>query len=312
MGGLRPRAGGLIRPQSTAQSTECEIWGVLNVTPDSFSDGGRFLSEEAAVLRARTMLGEGADVIDVGGASSRPPGSTYGRGAELVSIEEELARIEPVVARLVALGARVSVDTTRGAVAQRAAKLGATILNDVSMGADPSLVEVAARYGTELVLMHTRGDGRIEPSSTDYGADLVATVASELRLAVERVVAAGVPAERVWIDPGIGFAKTPRQSAALLSRLAELGRALPQRILVGASKKSFIAALASRADGSAPPPSERLAGSLVAVAAAVRGGARAVRVHDVAESLQAVRFEASLRASNDAVEPERASEVSDG
>ena len=299
MGGLRPRAGGLIRPQSTAQSTECEVWGVLNVTPDSFSDGGRFLSEEAAVLRARTMLGEGADVIDVGGASSRPPGSTYGRGAELVSIEEELARIEPVVARLVALGARVSVDTTRGAVAQRAAKLGATILNDVSMGADPALVEVAARYGTELVLMHTRGDGRIEPSTTDYGAD-------------ERVVAAGVPAERVWIDPGIGFAKTPRQSAALLSRLAELGRALPQRILVGASKKSFIAALASRADGSAPPPSERLAGSLVAVAAAVRGGARAVRVHDVAESLQAVRFEASLRASNDAVEPERASEVSDG
>lgn len=271
-----------------------EVWGILNVTPDSFSDGGRFLLRDAAVAHARALIAEGASVIDVGGASSRPPGTTYGAGASPVSIEEEIARVEGVIADLASKGrahegCRVSIDTTRGSVAERALRVGASIVNDVSMGADPELLEAAARHGATLVLMHTRLDGRIDERTTDYGGDVVAGVRDELARAVERAVQAGV--KDVWVDPGIGFAKTARQSATLLARLGELS-SLP--ILVGASRKSFIASLAPERDGSAPPPSARLPGSLLAVAAAVRGGARAVRVHDVAPSRQAILFEAAL------------------
>lgn len=269
-----------------------QIWGVLNVTPDSFSDGGRFLSEEAASSRAKAMVAEGAQVIDVGGASSRPPGATYGAGAGTVTVEDEIARIAPVIARLVAAGVRVSVDTSRGAVAEHAVRLGAVIVNDVTMGRDPSLLAVAAAHSVDLVLMHARGDGRVDAASTDYGADVVATVRRELGEAIERAVAVGVDRDRIWVDPGIGFSKTASQSAELLARLPELG--LPHRVLVGASRKSFLATLAPDADGSAPAPAARLSASLIAASHAMRHGAHAVRVHDVAETWQALSIEAAL------------------
>lgn len=263
------------------------LWGVLNVTPDSFSDGGAYLDAEAAIARARVMLAEGADVIDVGGASSRPPGATYGAGAAPVDVAEEIRRTQHVVRALVTdLGARVSIDTTRGAVAREALAAGAMYVNDVSMGADPELLAATAEHGAELVLMHNRGDGRV-PARALASSDVALAVLAELAPAIERAVRAGVPRERIWIDPGIGFAKTAHESAAVL---ADLGRitAGPHRVLVGASRKSFVAVLAPDPGGAPPGPSERLPGSLAALTVAVLAGAAAVRVHDVAASRQAM------------------------
>lgn len=274
-------------------SPAVEIWGVLNVTPDSFSDGGRFVALDAAVAQAERLRAEGADVIDVGGASSRPPGKTYGAGAAPVSADEELARVIPVVEALVARRARVSVDTTRAAVADAALARGASIVNDVSMGSEDALLDVVARHGAELVLMHTRDAGRVDASTTAY-EDVVEDVLAELRAAIARAVARGVAPERVWIDPGVGFAKTAPQSAALLGATQRLV-ASGHRVLVGASRKSFIAQLAPAPDGSPPPPDARLGGSLAAVTAAVLGGAHAVRVHDVAASRQAALVALAMR-----------------
>jgi dihydropteroate synthase len=284
--------GGVERGEHAAASP-IEIWGVLNVTPDSFSDGGRWLRAEDAIAHGERMRAEGADVVDVGGASSRPPGPTYGAGAPEVPAAVEAARVLPVVRALASRGVRVSIDTTRAEVAQAAIEAGARIVNDVSMGASEALLEAVAASEAELVLMHTRAGGRVDPTTTAY-RDVVEDVLAELERAIERAVARGVPEARIWIDPGIGFAKTAAQSAALLAateRFAASGR----RVLIGASRKSFIAALAPRSDGSAPPPSARLPGSLAALAIAVLGGARAVRVHDVAESLQAARIALAIR-----------------
>jgi dihydropteroate synthase len=268
-----------------------QLWGVLNVTPDSFSDGGRWIALEDAIAHAERMRSEGADVIDVGGASSRPPGRTYGAGAAPVGEDEESARVVPVVRELAARGMRVSVDTTRAGVARRAIEAGASIVNDVSMGASDALLEVAAAGGAEVALMHTRGGGRVDAGTTAY-RDVAAEVIAELERAVERAVQHGVPAAAIWIDPGIGFAKTAAQSAAVIGATEKLAAAAARwgarGVLVGASRKSFVAALAPRADGTEVPPGERLAGSLAALAIAALGGARAVRVHDVAESRQAV------------------------
>jgi dihydropteroate synthase len=263
-----------------------ELWGVLNVTPDSFSDGGLYLDPCAAVEHGRRMLGEGAGVLDVGGESSRPAGKTYGEGFEPVSAAEEIGRVVPVVERLVGdLGARVSIDTVKPEVAVAALEAGAAIVNDVRCAADPRLAEAAAAVRADYVIMHNRGRGEVLPPNTLY-TDLVADVIGELLAAAERVEKAGVPRASVWLDPGLGFAKTARQSAELLSSLGRF-RKTGYRVLVGPSRKSFIAELAPDQNGARPPASARLGGTAAAVAMCVAGGADAVRVHDVAMMRQA-------------------------
>jgi len=269
---------------------------VLNVTPDSFSDGGRFVSLDAALSQARTLLREGADVVDVGGESSRPAGKTYGDGAGAVTAEEELRRVLPVVEALAAEKAVVSVDTVKPEVARATLQAGASIVNDVSCGASDALLTVAAEAGAQLVLMHTRGRGEVAPPHTTYG-DLVAEVLGELMTAVARAESLGVRRERIWIDPGIGFAKTAEQSVALLARTDAFVRAASggMRVLVGPSRKSFIAETARDASGERPAPDARLGGTLAAVTAAALAGAHAVRVHDVFAARQAVRVADALR-----------------
>jgi len=269
---------------------------VLNVTPDSFSDGGRFLDPAAALEHARAMLAEGADVIDVGGESSRPAGRTYGSGASRVSAEDEAARVVPVVERLVGeLGARVSVDTVKGEVARRALGAGAAVVNDVSGGEDPDLLAAVAEAGAELVLMHNRGRGEVTEANTAYD-DVVGDVLAELMPRVARAVESGVVRERVWIDPGIGFAKTGRQSLELLVRSAELVKS-GHPVLVGSSRKAFIAEVAPDPSGEAPGPARRLGGTAATVVVAVMGGVRAVRVHDVGVMRQAARVAEALLAA---------------
>ena len=275
----------------SARVMPCAVWGVLNVTPDSFSDGGRFLAIDAAFTQARAMIAAGANVIDVGGESTRPSGQTYGAGFVAVTLEEELRRVVPVIERLAALGARVSIDTTKPEVARLALVAGAQIVNDVSCGRDPLLLRVAAEAGAELVLMHNRGRGEVGPE-TAY-ADVVGEVLAELELATVRAVEAGVARAQIWIDPGLGFAKTARQSLALLARTDALV-ATGQRVLIGASRKSFLAEVAPDADGARPAPAARLAATAVAVAFAARAGAHAVRVHDVREMRQALLLTAAL------------------
>jgi dihydropteroate synthase len=266
---------------------------VLNVTPDSFSDGGRHDDATRALEHAARMVAEGADVIDVGGESSRPPGLTYGAGAERVSVEEELRRVVPVVSALAGRGVRVSVDTVKPEVARAALRAGAEIVNDVSCGADLALLDAVAEAGAELVLMHTRDGGRVDASTTAY-EDLVAEVVAELEAAIARALERGVERARVWIDPGLGFAKTAEQSLELLGNLDSLvARGYP--VLVGASRKSFIARTVATAGVSGPAPDERLGGSIACVAAAALAGAAAVRVHDVGESVQAARIASALR-----------------
>lgn len=274
-------------------SLRCEIWGVLNVTPDSFSDGGAFITAEAAATQVERLLREGADVVDVGGESSRPRGITYGEGAAQVEEQEELRRVMPALTALAARGARVSVDTVKPAVARAALAGGARIVNDVSCGQRPELLEVAASAGAELVLMHTRGRGECSGANVEY-RDVVPEVRDELLAAVARAEQRGVRRDRIWIDPGIGFAKTARQSLAVLAgtpAFVETGL----RVLVGPSRKSFIAELARDASGDHPAPGRRLGGTAAAVTMAVLGGAHAVRVHDVAEMRQAAQLALALR-----------------
>jgi dihydropteroate synthase len=270
-----------------------ELWGVLNVTPDSFSDGGLYLDPRSAVEHGRQMLAEGADVLDVGGESSRPAGKTYGEGFAAVSAAEEIARVVPVVERLARdLGARVSIDTVKPEVAYAALGAGATIVNDVRCAAEGRLAEAAAAAGADYVIMHNRGRGEVHRPNTEY-ADLVDDVISELLAAAERVEKAGVPRASVWLDPGLGFAKTARQSAELLSSLGRF-RKTGYRVLVGPSRKSFIAELAPSQSGGPPPADARLGGTAAAVAMCVAGGADAVRVHDVAMMRQAAAVAEAL------------------
>jgi dihydropteroate synthase len=274
--------------------TRCQIWGVLNVTPDSFSDGGSFLRPEAAFEQARRLLTDGADVIDVGGASSRPRGRLYGAGASAVSPEEELARVLPVIVRIVSeLGAVVSIDTTRASVASAAIDAGARIVNDVSCGGSPELLELVAQRGVEYVVMHTRGSGEVEPPNTSYD-DVVREVVSELLGAVDRARRAGIAREQLWIDAGLGFAKTAHQSLALLARTDALA-ATGLRVLCGPSRKGFLAELAPDPRGLRPAPTEREPGTVAAVTAAVLGGASAVRVHDVRSGRQAVLLAEAMK-----------------
>ena len=282
-----------------AEPQRCEVWGVLNVTPDSFSDGGDYLRFDDAVRHGRRLLREGADVIDVGGASSRPRGGLYGAGAARVAPAEERARVVPVVEALAReLRARVSIDTIEAEVARAAIEAGATVVNDVSCGQHEALRRVVADAGVEYVLMHTRGRGEVQPPNTRY-ADVVAEVCAELLAAVERAVKVGIARERIWIDPGIGFAKTAAQSLALLAH-TDAFAALGLPVLVGPSRKGFIAEVAPGANGAPPAPADRLGGTLAAVTTAVLGGAAAVRVHDVAAARQAVDVACALRAAGGA------------
>jgi dihydropteroate synthase len=263
------------------------VMGILNLTPDSFSDGGLWNDPARAVERGLRMLAEGADLLDLGAESTRPGGGVYGAGARTVPAEEESARLLPVLEALrSATDAPISVDTRKGEVARLALAAGADLINDVSALADPALGAVVAEAGCPLVLMHSRGDLATMQQDIRF-QDLLGEVRSELSAAVARAVAAGIDESQLVLDPGIGFGKTWRQNLALLARLPELA-ALGRPLLVGASRKSFIA----RAAAGDPPPERRLGGSLAAVAwaaalsAGTAGTAGIVRVHDVAETVQ--------------------------
>ena len=244
------------------------IMGIVNVTPDSFSDGGAHFDAGAAIEHGQRLAAEGADILDVGGESSRP-------GAAPVPVEEELRRVVPVVRALASRGSvPVSVDTTKAAVARAALEAGAAIVNDVSaLRFDPALGPVVAAAGAALVLMHMRGEPRTMQADPRYG-DVVAEVVDELGAALARAAAAGVDPDRMLVDPGIGFGKNLEHNLELLDRLAALA-VLGRPILVGPSRKAFIGRLLD------VPASERLEGTIAACCLAASRGAHLVRVHDV-------------------------------
>jgi dihydropteroate synthase len=258
------------------------VFAVVNVTPDSFSDGGQYLDPAAAVRRGLQAVAEGADVLDIGGESTRPSGSTYGQGPREITATEEIDRILPVIRRLRAETDRpISVDTRKSKVAAAALRAGAGYVNDVSAGTfDPDILKVAAEFGSRMVLMHARGTPETMATRTQY-ADLVADVRDELAERIAAALSAGIARENLWIDPGLGFAKTPEQSRTLLRELVALGP-LGLPILVGPSRKSVL--------GTDRPPAERLPESVVAAVLAVQGGASAVRVHDVEPTVRALKF----------------------
>jgi dihydropteroate synthase len=255
------------------------------------------------------LIRHGATVIDIGGASSRPAGQTYGAGAAALSAQQELDRVAPVIEALRPLGVAVSIDTMQPAVARGALSLGARIVNDVSCAGSGELLEVVAAAGASYVVMHSRGKGEVAPPNTSYG-EVIDEVIAELLLAVDRAVSHGIARQHIWLDPGIGFAKTAAQSFAVLAwleRIVELG----YPVLVGASRKGLIAEIAPLADGQKPGPLEREAGSLAVLTAAVLKGALAVRVHEVAGARQAVLVaEALLRAGGLMDTPPTASRLS--
>jgi dihydropteroate synthase len=256
------------------------VLGVVNVTPDSFSDGGRFLSPEVAIAQARRLLGEGAALVDVGGESTRP-------GAEPVSADEELRRVLPVLEGL--QGVSVSVDTSKAEVARRALALGAVLVNDVTaLRADPELAGVVADGGAYLCLVHMLGDPRRMQEDPRY-EDVVADVCAFLEERLAFAVAAGIPEERICLDPGIGFGKTVEHNLELLARLDELV-ALGRPVLVGASRKRFLGRLLGDPDALTGPVA---AGVAVAVLAYERG-ASLFRVHDVREHVEALAAARSL------------------
>ena len=260
--------------------------GVLNVTPDSFSDGGRWADPEAAVARARELIAQGADIIDIGGESTRP-------GAQRVDVDTEISRVLPVVRALLADGtdgsagsAIVSVDTIHAATAEAAIDAGAHIINDVSGGlADPAMPALIARAGVVYVCQHWRGDPETMDRLTDYPGGVVAGVEAELRERLDELDAAGVDRSQVVLDPGLGFAKTHAQSWELLAATARLIADLGQPLLVGSSRKRFLAQ-AAEADAT---PVQRDAVTAATTALAAAAGAWAVRVHEVPANRAAVR-----------------------
>jgi len=252
--------------------------GVLNVTPDSFSDGGRFLDQEAALAHARRLIAEGVDMLDVGGESTRP-------GAEPVATEEEIARVEPLIRAIRAESAiPISVDTMKPKVARAAVAAGASMWNDVTaLRHAPDSLAAAAELGCEVVLMHMQGEPRTMQDEPRYD-DVVAEVAEFLLARAEAAMAAGVARERIWLDPGVGFGKHMlRHNLPLLAGLDRIV-ALGFPVLLGVSRKRFISAL----DGDAPAD-QRLGGSIAAALAGVAQNVAAVRVHDVRETVQALR-----------------------
>jgi dihydropteroate synthase len=261
------------------------VMGIVNVTPDSFADGGRRIDPDVAIAGALQMAADGADLVDVGGESTRP-------GAGTVPVEEELRRVVPVLEGLRGrLGVPVSIDTTKAAVADRALDLGAAVVNDVSaLGYDPDLAAVVARRRAAVVLMHHRGRSAAMYAAAQYG-DVVEDVRRELAERIAAAEAAGIPRARIVVDPGLGFAKTAAQT---LRALAELDRfaALGCPILAGPSRKSFLTAALGDV-----PPAGRVWGTAAAVAAAILRGAHIVRVHDVREMVDVARTADAILAS---------------
>jgi dihydropteroate synthase len=252
------------------------VMGVLNVTPDSFSDGGEFLAPEHALAHARRLVAEGADIIDVGAESTRPYGN-----ALPVSTDEEMARLRPILADIVKLGVPVSIDSMKSDVAAFALDTGAVIANDVwGLQRDTNMASLAARRGMPVIIMHNR-------DRADPAIDIMKDIATFFARSLDIAAKAGIAEGHIVLDPGIGFGKTPEQSMIALARLDELKRfRLP--LLVGASRKRFIASV------SPSEPRERLGGSIAAHLIAARGGARIIRTHDVAETVQALRVAAAI------------------
>jgi dihydropteroate synthase len=264
-GVLREILGSMTRPK---------LMGVVNVTPDSFSDGGLYLDPEAAIAHGVELAEAGAAILDVGGESTRP-------GAEEVPVGEELRRVLPVIEGLAGVGAEISVDTSKAAVAEAALDGGAEIVNDVTaLRGDPQMAALCADRGATVILMHMAGSPRTMQDHPSYD-DVVAEVRAFLADRLEVAIAAGVAEERIWLDPGIGFGKTAEHNLELLRRLPELGE-LGRPLVVGTSRKSFI----GRVDGSTAD--ERLGGTIASSLLAAAAGARVLRVHDVAELGQAL------------------------
>ncbi|MFE9536910.1 dihydropteroate synthase [Streptomyces sp. NPDC006691] len=259
----------------------CAVMGVVNVTPDSFSDGGRWFDTSTAVKHGLDLVTAGADLVDVGGESTRP-------GASRVDEGEELRRVIPVVRGLAAEGVTVSVDTMRARVAERAIAAGAVLVNDVSGGlADPAMIPAVAATGAPFVVMHWRGFSQDMNARAVYD-DVVAEVVSELRARMEAVIEGGIAPERLVIDPGLGFAKQADHDLALVAHLAEL-RALGRPVLVAASRKRFLGRVLAGHEGAPPPARERDAATAAVSAIAAHEGAWAVRVHEVRATADAVR-----------------------
>jgi dihydropteroate synthase len=265
----------------------CLVMGVINVTPDSFSDGGAFIDADSAIKHGRALLAAGADLLDVGGESTRP-------GAERVPADEEIRRVLPVVRELAAADAVISIDTMRATTAEAALAAGARLVNDVSGGAaDPALPQLVADAAVPYVVMHWRGHSARMQQQAVY-TDVVREVCDELRERLDAVVAAGVDPQRVILDPGLGFAKTAEHNWTLLARLGEL-HALGRPLLVGASRKSFLGTLLGE-DGPRPV-SDRDDATVAVTALAAAAGAWAVRVHDVRPNADAVRVAAAVTAA---------------
>ena len=253
--------------------------GILNVTPDSFSDGGAFLDPSSAITHGRRMVAEGADILDIGGESTRP----YS-GARPVSADEELARIMPVLPALAGVGAPVSIDTMKAAVAAQALAAGACIVNDVwGLQRDPEMARVVAAHGVAVIVMHNR-------DAADPAIDIMADVRAFFERSLTIAATAGIARDRIVLDPGIGFGKTAEQSIAVIARLGELA-AFGLPLLIGLSRKRFIDTIDSSA------PEARLGGSIAANLLAADAGAAIVRVHDVAETVQALRVARAIRSA---------------
>ena len=272
------------KPQSDALSALLKlgrplVMGILNVTPDSFSDGGRFIDPKAAVLHAAEMAHQGADILDIGAESTRP----YG-GARPVSADDELTRLTPVLPAAIKVGLPVSIDTIKASVARWALDQGAAIVNDVwGLQRDPEMAPLVAERGVPVIVMHNR-------DSADAGIDIVADVAAFFERSLEIAARAGIATAKIVLDPGIGFGKTPEQSIICLARLAEFKRfGLP--LLVGASRKRFINSVTPS------PPDDRIGGSIASHLLAVERGAAIIRAHDVKQTVQALRVAAAIEAA---------------
>ena len=252
------------------------VMGVLNVTPDSFSDGGQFAAPEHALTQARRMVAEGADLIDIGAESTRPYGSRP------VAADEELRRLQPVLTAVVSLGVPVSIDSMKAEVVAWALDQGAAIANDVwGLQRDPEMASVVASRQAPVVIMHNR-------ERADPAIDIMQDVSAFFARSIDIAAKAGISSDCIVLDPGIGFGKTPQQSMIVLARLAELG-AFGLPLLVGASRKRFISSVMPS------EPDQRLGGSIAAHLIAAQGGAQIIRAHDVAETVQALRVAAAIR-----------------
>ncbi|MEU9891310.1 dihydropteroate synthase [Sphaerisporangium sp. NPDC051017] len=263
----------------------CLVMGVVNVTPDSFSDGGQWFDPEVAVRHGLELVEQGADIVDVGGESTRP-------GAARVSLAEELRRVEPVIRTLADEGVTVSVDTMRAEVAEAAVRAGARLVNDVSGGlADPAMPRVVAASGVAYVVMHWRGHSHDMDNRAMY-SDVVGEVSEELRKRVDSVLAEGVAEKQIIIDPGLGFAKKSEHNWSLLAGIGELGR-LGYPIIIGASRKRFLGRLLADSEGTPRPFSGSDDATLAVTALAAHAGAWCVRVHHVRPNADAVRVAAA-------------------